>query len=75
MILSMLWVTLFSNGDLFLILFLGGYDQEKDKSFNYVLKFDSTSETWTQVASMKYPRSGHAVSVIPVEEVLSYCLK
>ena len=75
MILSMLWVTLLSKGDLFLMFILGGYDRESDKSFDYVLKFDSTSETWTQVASMKYPRSGHAVSVIPVEEVLSYCLK
>ena len=75
MILSMLWVTLFSKGDIFIRFIPGGYDRESDKSFDSVFKFDSTSETWTQVASMKYARSGHAVSVIPVEEVLPYCLE
>ena len=75
MILSMLWVSLLSKDDIFIRFVLGGYDRETDQPFNYVLKFDSISETWTRVASMKHARSGHAVSVILLEEVLSYCIK
>ena len=51
---------------------LGGYNDANNEVQDYILRFNTVSETWIEVAKMKQPRSGHDVSVIPVADVFQY---
>jgi len=50
----------------------GGLNRVWHEVQDAILRFDTTSETWIEVANMKNTRHDHAVSVIPLESVTSY---
>jgi len=52
--------------------FIGGLNRVWHEVQDAILRFDTTSETWIEVANMKNTRHDHAVSVIPLESVTSY---
>ena len=50
----------------------GGYYDATNGVFDYILKYEETSETWSQVGTMKEARREHAVSNIKIEDVMQY---
>ena len=49
----------------------GGYDG--NNNHNYILTFNSSEENWSKIGTMQKPRSYHAISVVPMADVIDYC--
>lgn len=54
------------------ILMTGGQDSTYD-NHNYVLAFNSSEENWTVDGHMQKGRGYHAVSVVPMAQVIDFC--
>ena len=50
----------------------GGYDSSYNYH-DYVLNYNITDETWTQVGTMREPRYHHGVSVVQLDHIFDYC--
>ena len=53
-----------------LFYFTGGFD---GYTHDYIVSFNSREENWTVVGTMRKPRGFHAVSVVPMADVIDYC--
>ena len=42
-------------------------------TYDYVLSFNNTDGSWAQVGNMRKPRGYHAVSVVPLDQIIDYC--
>ena len=69
------WVGIFNEtwtSNISINFLLGGYNDANNEVQDFILKFNTTSETWIVVGKMKHTRSGHAVYVIPISDVIQY---
>ena len=53
--------------------FTGGYEGYTGNTYDYIVSFNSSEENWTFVGTMRKPRGFHAVSVVPMAEVIEFC--
>ena len=52
----------------------GGYDNNASvKSIGSILVYNTYSSKWEEVGEMKESRNFHAISTIPVKDILDYC--
>ena len=72
MMLSTLLVISIISLKWLIIDFKGGYYDVNNTKQDFILMFDNTLESWSQIGTMKEARSRHATSVIPLDEVLQY---
>ena len=40
-----------------------------------VLQFNTTSNTWVPVGNMTNGRASHAISIVPEEDAIDYCIR
>ena len=50
----------------------GGYDR-RTGAVDYILHFNQTTRSWTQVGQLQEARASHGVSVVNVEDIIDYC--
>jgi len=55
------------------IIMTGGYEGYTGNTYDYIVSFNSSEENWTFVGTMRKPRGFHAVSVVPMAEVIEFC--
>ena len=55
----------------FISIYTGGV--AASKTYDYVLSYNTTDGSWTQVGNMRKPRGYHAVSVVPLDQIIDYC--
>ena len=48
----------------------GGYD---GRNHDYVLNYNTSDETWTQVGTMREARYLHGASVVQLDQIIDYC--
>ena len=41
---------------------------------DYILQFNPSDESWTQVGQLKVARRGHGISVVNSEDVIDFCI-
>jgi len=54
------------------IIMTGGYDNS-NKSHDYVLMYNPSDGSWSQVGSLKMTRSYHGVSIVPMDQISEFC--
>merc|ERR1712126_300278 len=51
----------------------GGYNGTY-YTLDYILQFNPSDESWTQVGQLKVARRGHGISVVNSEDVIDFCI-
>jgi len=56
------------------IIMTGGHDYDGHNNYyDYVLSYNTTSQSWTLVGNMRSSRGFHAASVVPMDQIVDYC--
>jgi len=55
------------------IIMTGGGNRNGNQ--NYVLSYNVSERSWNQVGNMRMARSFHGASLVPVDQIIDYCLK
>ena len=56
-----------------LISFASGGRDSSYNNYDFVLNYNITGETWTQVGTMREARGYHGVSVVQRDQIIDYC--
>ena len=50
-----------------------GGKNERAKTTDDILKYNTNNGTWELVGHMRAPRQGHGISIVNVEDLKSFC--
>ena len=53
-------------------LFIGGL-HNGGSEYDYVLSYNTSSESWTHKDNMRAARSSHGASLVPVDQIVDFC--